>query len=172
MMWPHRKIISASILGIQLLVLVIIWKGYYDTNTKFAKFLQSKINPNLPKIHLIECSDRDSFTFKQLCVIESASKHHPNHMINVWTISPELQNDPNFVLIQEKYQNINLVNMHLKSFIDESQLKNIWNKLNNSTYYVTQHCDVLRLLILKKLGGIYLDLDALVTKLIRFQLIS
>ena len=108
-MMPHRRIIFVSTLGIQLLVLIIIWKGYYyETNTKSAKLLQSKINLNLPKIHLIECSDRDTFMFKQLCVIESASKHHPNHMINVWTISPELQNDPNFVLIQEKYQNINL----------------------------------------------------------------
>ena len=161
---PHRRIILASILGIQLLVLVIIWKAYYETNTKFAMFLQSQINLNLPKIHLIECSDRDTFTFKQLCVIESASKHHPNHMINVWTISPELQNDPNFVLIQEKYQNIDLVKINVKNFIDESQLKNIWNKLENSAYYVSHLSDVLRILILKKFGGIYLDLDALVIK--------
>ena len=164
-MMPHRRIIFASTLGIQLLVLIIIWKGYYyETNTKFPKFLQSQINPNLPKIHLIECSNRDTFTFKQLCVIESASKHHPNYVINVWTVSPELQNDPNFVLIGEKYQNIDLVNIDIKNFIDESQLRNIWNKLKNSAYYVSHLSDVLRILILKKFGGIYLDLDALVIK--------
>ena len=170
-MMPHCKIISICILGIHLLVMVIIWILYSETYTKFT-ILHSEINLNFPKIHLIECSDRDTFTFKQLCVIESASKHHPDNVIKVWTVSPELQNDPHFVLIQKKYENIDIVNINVTNFIYESQLKNIWNKLNNSTYYVTQHCDVLRLLILKKLGGIYLDLDALVTKLIRFQLIS
>ena len=164
-MMPHRRIIFASTLGIQLLVLIIIWKGYYyETNTKSAKFLQSKINLNLPKIHLIECSDRDTFTFKQLCVIESASKHHPKHMINVWTVSPELQNDPNLALMQQKYKNIDLVKINLKNFIDESKLKSIWDNLKNSAYYVSHLSDVLRILILKKFGGIYLDLDALVIK--------
>ena len=160
---PHRRIILASILGIQLLVMVIIWKAYYETNTKFAKFLQSQINLNLPKIHLIECSNRDTFTFKQLCVIESASKHHPSYVINVWTVSPKLQNDPNFVLIQKKYQNIDLVNIDVTIFIEKLQLKKIWNKFKNSKCYVT-HCNALRILILKKFGGIYLDLDALVIK--------
>ena len=160
---PYRRIILASILGIQLIVLVIIWKAYYETNTKFAKFLQSQINLNLPKIHLIECSNRDTFTFKQLCVIESASKHHPSYVINVWTVSPKLQNDPNFVLIQKKYQNIDLVNIDVKIFIEKLQLKKIWNKFKNSKCYVT-HCNALRILILKKFGGIYLDLDALVIK--------
>ena len=160
----NHKIISASILGIQLLILVIIWKGYYETNTKFAKFVQSQINQNLPKIHLIECSDRDTFTFKQLCVIESTSKHHPNHMIHVWTVSRKLQYVPKLVLIQKKYPNIDLVNIDVKNFIENSQLKNIWNKLQMSQFYVPHLSDVLRVLILEEVGGIYLDLDALVIR--------
>ena len=144
--------------------MVIIWIVYSETYTKFTTILHSKINLNLPNIHLIECSDRDSFTLKQLCVIESASKHHPNNVIKVWTVSPELQNDPNFVLIQKKYQNIDLENINVKNFIDESHLNIIWDKLKNSAYYVTHLSDVLRILILKQLGGIYLDLDALVIK--------
>ena len=143
--------------------MVIIWILYSETYTKFT-ILHSEINLNLPNIHLIECSDRDTFTLKQLCVIESASKHHPDHLIKVWTVSPELQNDHNFVLIQEKYKNIDIVNINVTNFIFESQLKNIWNKLKNSAYYVVHLSDVLRILILKKFGGIYLDLDALVIK--------
>ena len=162
-MMPHRKIMSICILGIHLLVMVIIWIVYSETYTKFT-ILHSKINLNLQNIHLIECSDRDTFTFKQLCVIESASKHHPDNVIRIWMVSPKLQNDPNFVLIQKKYQNIDLENINVKNFIDESHLNIIWDKLKNSAYYVTHLSDVLRILILKQFGGIYLDLDALVIK--------
>ena len=83
---PHRKIMSICILGIHLLVMVIIWIVYSETYTKFT-ILHSKINLNLPNIHLIECSDRDTFTLKQLCVIESASKHHPDNVIRIWMVS-------------------------------------------------------------------------------------
>ena len=85
-------------------------------------------------------------------------------MIHVWTASRKLQYDPNFVLIQKKYPNIDLVNIDVKNFIENSQLKNIWNKLQMSQFYVPHLSDVLRVLILEEVGGIYLDLDALVIR--------
>ena len=52
----------------------------------------------------------------------------------------------------------------MKDFIENSQLKNIWNKLQTSQYYVSHLSDVLRILILEEFGGVYLDLDALVIR--------
>ena len=56
-------------------------------------------NEIVPKIHFVECSGRNIFTLKQLCVIESAANHHPQYLIQVWIFghgsSNKLQEDSN-----------------------------------------------------------------------------
>ena len=71
------------------------------------------LNESAPKIHFVECSGRNIFTLKQLCVIESAANYHPEHLIQVWifgvSISNKLQNDSDFKFIQTQYPNIKAI---------------------------------------------------------------
>ena len=115
------------------------------------------------KIHFIETFRRDNFTFKQLCVIESAAKHHPYHLIQVFIASTQLQNDQLFKLIQEHYGNISGRNLNVEEFIENSKLRNLWKEIQSSKYFFANNMNnIICLLILKKLGGTYLDLDTLV----------
>ena len=120
-----------------------------------------------PKIHFIECSGRNTFTLKQLCVIESAANYHPEHLVQVWIfggISNKLQKDSDFKFIQTQYPNIKAISMDAQEFVEKSEAKNIWDKLRRSKYYISHLSDILRVLIVKNFGGIYLDLDALILK--------
>ena len=108
------------------------------------------------KIHFIETFGRANFTFKQLCVIESAAKHHPNHLIHVFMSS--LQQQQIFKLILEHYGNIDGRYLNVKEFIENSKLNNIWKLIESSKYYANNMNNIIRLLVLKMLGGTYLDL--------------
>ena len=125
-------------------------------------------NESVPKIHFVECSGRNIFTLKQLCVIESAANHHPQYLIQVWIFghgfSNKLQEDSNFKFIQTQYPNIRAISMDVKKFVEKSEAQNLWNRLRSSKYYISHLSDVLRVLIVKNFGGIYLDLDALILK--------
>ena len=89
-------------------------------------------------------------------------------MIQVWifggSISNKLQNDSDFKFIQTQYPNIKAISMDVQEFVEKSQARNIWDKLQSSKYYISHLSDILRVLIVKKFGGIYLDLDALILK--------
>ena len=89
-------------------------------------------------------------------------------MIQVWifgvSISNKLQNDSDFKFIQTQYPNIKAISMDVEEFVKTSQAKNIWDKVQGSKYYISHLSDILRVLIVKKFGGIYLDLDALILK--------
>ena len=46
--------------------------------------------------------------------------------------------------------------MDVEEFVKTSQAKNIWDKVQGSKYYISHLSDVLRVLIVKNFGGIYL----------------
>ena len=79
-------------------------------------------------------------------------------------IPKKLQKDPTFNLIQKRYSNVEAISMDVQEFIENSEAKNLWHKVQSSKYYISHLSDILRVLILKTFGGIYLDLDALIIK--------
>ena len=54
--------------------------------------------------------------------------------------------------------------MDAQEFVENSEAKNLWHKVQSSKYYISHLSDILRVLILRQFGGIYLDLDALIIK--------
>ena len=85
---------------------------------------------------------------KNLCVIESAAKYHPNNHIYVLMTSPTLQ-DTYLHQIQSKYKNIHVKYIHLATMIQGSPLEILWKEQTiQSSKYLTSH---LRLLELKNI---------------------
>ena len=103
-----------------------------------------------------------------LCEIcQSAANYHPDHLVQVWMfggIQKKLQKDHNFNIIQKHYSNVEAISMDVQEFVENSEAKNLWHKVQSSKYYISHLSDILRVLILKTFGGIYLDLDALIIK--------
>ena len=54
--------------------------------------------------------------------------------------------------------------MDVQEFVENSEAKNLWHKVQSSKYYIAHLSDILRVLVLRQFGGIYLDLDALIIK--------
>ena len=76
---------------------------------------------------------------KNLCVIESAAKYHPNNQIYVLMTSPILQ-DPYMNMLLSKYINIQVQYVHMASLIQDSPLKSLWNQESiQSSKYLTSH---------------------------------
>ena len=123
----------------------------------------SEIMPRFNSIYFIETSGRMQLTLRQLCVIESAAKYHPNNSVYVLMTSPKMQ-DRNFEVIQKDYKNLFAKYIHIPSLIQDSPLEQLWkqNDIQNSKYYISHLSDVLRFLVLHQFGGTYLDLDALI----------
>lgn len=107
--------------------------------------------------------------FSQSCAIESAAYHNPNRTVFVLFaslvgFSPETQSPTLAVL--RSYANIHFLNINLDTFVEGTPAEGFYRsgKLFPSKYFMEHMSDFLRLLVLYKYGGIYLDLDAIVQK--------
>ena len=65
----------------------------------------SEIVPRIDSIFFVETSGSSNLTLKNLCVIESAAKYHPEDQIYILMTSPIVK-DPNLAQLQSKYKNI------------------------------------------------------------------
>ena len=74
----------------------------------------SELYPRSESVYFIESSGKIILTLKQLCVIESASKHNPNTTIYLLMTSPVLQ-DNQLQTIQSEYKNILVKHIHIPS---------------------------------------------------------
>jgi lactosylceramide 4-alpha-galactosyltransferase len=81
-------------------------------------------------------------------------------------LTSPISKDKNIQLILEKYQNIHINYLHIPTLISESTLEKLWKtkKIQSSQFLTSHLSDVVRFLLLKKFGGIYMDLDALTLK--------
>ena len=104
---------------------------------------------------------------KNLCELcQSAANYHPDHLVLVWIfggIQNKLQMDHNFNLIKKKHSNVEAISIDVQEFFENSEA-NLWYKLKSSKHYIAHLSDILRVFIMRKFGGIYLDLDALIIK--------
>ena len=84
---------AKSIKCLILMCLILLWYFHYIYPLDYD-LTETKINLNesSPKIHLIECSGRNIFTLKQLCVIER--QHSPKKFKN---LSGMLKDVPTFL---------------------------------------------------------------------------
>ena len=112
-------------------------------------------------------STATSFNLRQMCSIESAAKNNPNAQINVLSINAKIQIDDLF----ETYKNIKYIKLFPKDIFQDTPLYDWWisNKLTKySEYYTYAHlADALRLAVVCKYGGFYLDLDMITLRSVK-----
>ena len=99
-----------------------------------------------------------------MCAIESAARHNPNRKIFVLFASPTDSKVSNVAL--KSYANVHFLNVNLDAFVEKTPAKKFYQsgELFTSKYLVEHMSDFLRLLVLYKYGGIYLDMDVVVQK--------
>src|SRR5581483_221145 len=123
------------------------YKNLYIHMDRFNELLKKKNNRNIPKkIHFVFFSKGKPFNFIYYIAIKSALYHNPTYQVYLHTDAmPDFNNN---IYLQHLKDNI-IINL-----IEEPK------RLNDHNIYHFQHkADYVRLNVLEKFGGIYLDLD-------------
>lgn len=108
---------------------------------------------------------------RQACAVESAARMNPNRTVYLFYASPGVFQDDQSEsdgLIRNlmSYSNIKLQYLNIKKFVQGTPVEKLWTdeKIYKSKYVLPHMSDILRYLTLWKYGGIYIDLDVIVTK--------
>lgn len=104
---------------------------------------------------------------RQACAVESAAKNNPNWNVVLFTLDTHILDAPTSnTSALRTYSNIKIVNTTVEKMVNGT-IAESWVKtgsLTTSKYPVVHYSDFLRLFILYKYGGVYLDTDFIVLK--------
>lgn len=104
---------------------------------------------------------------RQACAIESAAKNNPDFNVTLFALHvTDLAENSSYTKALRKYPNINIIPTTLKEFTTGTIAED-WVKkgdIYKSKHSVVHFSDFMRLFVLWKYGGIYLDTDFIVLK--------
>ncbi|GBN08449.1 Lactosylceramide 4-alpha-galactosyltransferase [Araneus ventricosus] len=118
-------------------------------------------------IFFLETSDSPRIKARASCAIDSAAQHHPDRQVRVLFTSPTALDltDP-FTKYLTQLDNVRLLRINMSVVVEGTPLshwykKGIWK---SSPYRITHVSDALRLGVIWKYGGLYLDTDVVVMR--------
>lgn len=119
--------------------------------------------------HETSCFGEDGAVLnaRQACAVESAAKMNPSMTVYLLFVSPiKFSNATKLIVKQlESYPNIKIKHILMNKYTRCTPLEEWWatDILKTSKWPRSHMSDILRYLTLWKYGGIYLDLDVVVT---------
>lgn len=112
-----------------------------------------------------------TITSRQACAVESAAKMNPQKMVYLLYASPgvlknEMTESDRMLEALLGYPNVRIQHLNYEKYTKGTPLEHLYQDgaIEASIYAQSHASDVLRYLTLWKYGGIYLDLDVIVTK--------
>ena len=115
--------------------------------------------------HFIHASSEDTFGDKQLKAIESVFYHHPKAHVNLWATNLTVKAVQ--VLIDQGYH-LTVKTLDLKPAVQSlleypainrtivEKFLSKWGEHTKSAFWMVNHSDLMRLILLYRFGGIYL----------------
>ncbi len=142
--------------------------------------LKRREKHNGPNIFFVETSGRSCLTAQQACGIESAARANPKATITLYMEkNPIGVNLPNFYNAQKRkvecditsalvsqFENVRILREDLLDYLEGTPFWEFYRTgpFNKSTTPVVHRSDVIRVALLWKNGGVYLDLDCIVMR--------
>ncbi|KAK4006402.1 hypothetical protein OUZ56_011556 [Daphnia magna] len=128
------------------------------------------------RIFFHETSGKNKLSLIQCCAVESAAKHNPNRLVQLF-LRP-LENcsgsfkmplksasfyNPAWLEVISEYPNVSPILINEENYFSETPLEEWYRKKEwkNSPYMTEHYSDYIRVLSLYKEGGLYLDIDIL-----------
>jgi len=128
--------------------------------------LEEKIGNSQDNIFFIESNDNlTEFHPRLLCAFESAAIHNPNKTIFILiNKDSRLENIPNF--FGGRLKNVILVRVDYAELVVNTPLAETWSKgaITTIGFYLNNISDALRVVVLWRFGGTYLDSDIISVK--------
>lgn len=104
---------------------------------------------------------------RQACAVESAARMNPDMTVNLLFLSPSTPSNQTQLLVDLllDYTNVRVNRVQIADYIKDTPIEEWYaSGMLSSSYWPRSHMsDVMRYLTLWKYGGIYLDLDVVVT---------
>uniref|UniRef100_T1J5G6 Alpha 1,4-glycosyltransferase domain-containing protein n=1 Tax=Strigamia maritima TaxID=126957 RepID=T1J5G6_STRMM len=127
--------------------------------TVLALIKNRQILTSFPTIYFINTNSSDNkLNLRTLCAIESASLHNPDSLIKFYTLS-SINSDS--VIEISKIPNVTTQLTTAEDILDNTPLSQWYSRgdYKNGPYEITHLSDAMRLALLWKRGGIYMDTD-------------
>lgn len=140
---------------------------YVDSEDSLPSADEEFFAPPENSIFFHETSCRGDLNVRHACVVESAARAHPDWQIFVLFAGPVTNFTLNSGYVSHlRFTNVNIARIHLARYAKGTPLEAFvaGGALYKSAWRVSHTSDVLRYLTLYKFGGIYLDLDVVVTR--------
>lgn len=142
----------------------------HDDFLKFENILEARLQPRRARnIFFVESSDSVTLNARQCCAIESAAVANPDlEVFVIFTSAERLNrlNETREVQALMVFPNVHLYFLDIEEFSKNSPLEDFVKRgrLKKSSHRTTHTSDIIRLLLLWKYGGTYLDLDVIVRR--------
>lgn len=167
---PLRVLIVTTIVLISFLTIQTFRKLNAD---KFENILNAKVRPengqNVFFIDTRETTENVTLTARQACAVESAALSNPD--LKVFFLYASRERSLNLTITSEvdailSYPNVFINYLNMQELSIKSPMESFFRtqRLAKSAFKVEHTSDVLRLLLLWKYGGTYLDTDMIVMK--------
>lgn len=119
--------------------------------------------------HETSCFDNDELMLnaRQACAVESAARMNRKMTVYLLFMSPSKISESSKQLVRQllSYENIKIRRLYMNNYVKHTPLEEWYDSgiLRTSRWPKSHMSDILRYLTLWKFGGIYLDLDVVVT---------
>lgn len=119
--------------------------------------------------HETSCFGEDGITItaRQACAVESAAIMNPRMTVYLFILSPAKFSNASIHIVNQlkKYENVRIRRIFMDDYVRNTPLEDWYASgvLRASRWPRSHMSDILRYLTLWKFGGIYLDLDVVVT---------
>ena len=160
------------IIGIIFIYLCIVFddnfKDFKSNSFKSLRIFDGKKSTNEHKFNIffVETNEnKTKLTSKDSCAIESAALNNPDAL--VFYYSKNVVIDKNLL---NRYKNIQTRKLIVEDIFKNTPFFSLWKKLVIGSYSLNHLSDALRLALIWKYGGIYLDTDIITIKSLRIIL--
>ena len=127
--------------------------------------LEDLITNGDDNIFFIETRDNiDSIPGRTICALESAQRHNPKSKI-FFIMDHKTNFNPNNNRELNRIKNLNIVISDFNDIVKDTAIEKTWyNMTKKEGYFLHNISDVLRLVLLYKFGGTYMDTDIITVK--------
>ncbi|XP_001600253.1 lactosylceramide 4-alpha-galactosyltransferase isoform X1 [Nasonia vitripennis] len=113
-------------------------------------------------------SGRSELNCRQACAVESAARMNPSTSVNLLFLSPSPPSNRTARLVDlvlQSYRNVRVMRVQVDEYVRDSPIEQWYaSGILGSSHWPRSHMsDIMRYLTLWKFGGVYLDLDVVVT---------
>ena len=140
---------------------------YFETEDALPSAETPRFSPKAKSIFFHETSCRGGLTVRQACAVEAAARAHPEREIYVLFSAPVTNDKLETTCLAKllRFPNVKFLRVHVAEYSKGTAVQSILlNDVKQSRFQVQHTADILRMLTLKKWGGIYLDTDMIVTR--------